>query len=62
MKNVFSLVISHPKIELCFTKNNLTCSTFQNSCFAKFLQFEVFHGFQQVVFHTQNTIFIFHNI
>ena len=41
-----------------FTKNKLTCSTFQNSYFTKFLQQHPPY-FQQVVFHTQNTIFVF---
>ena len=41
------------KAKLCFTKNNLTCkiSTLQNS------YSNVFHNFQQVIFHTNNTIF-----
>ena len=36
---VFSVITyPTPKIKLYFTKNNLTCSTFQNSYFVKFLQ------------------------
>ena len=50
-----------PKIKLCIIKNNLHAllskiRTSQNS-YSK-----VLHDFQQVVFHTQDTIFVFHDI
>ena len=58
----FSVVIyPSSKIEFCFTKITLhpllsKIPTSQNS------YSDVLHDFQQVAFHTQNTIFVFHNI
>ena len=58
----FSVVMSCLKNRTVKPNNNLICSTFQKSYFAQNSYSNVFHDFRQVVFQTENTIFVFHNI
>ena len=50
-----------PKIKHALLCSNLTCSTFQNTYFAKFPCWRP-PWFSTSSFCTQNTIFVFHNI